>query len=281
MVSAIVINPVIPPGTQPPPKIIATIACVRKGQTGCTPPKIISTIACVRKGQTGCLASQEDQGSTVTQTGTLPFATLYRDNTMVAQSLLNNGVATFTIPIESNPRSSYSMFCARAFANLNGSVQEVSDCRTVHLVSPAVDISAQLALQAQEVALIQRYLGTSVAVPSSALTPQNFLSLLPSIPTSPSFPSGPTVSAPQIPANTIVPQLGTITVPKIGIPIEYLQFPVSVYIDGVYVGSPPISYDVAAGKHQVSIRIKGLRQINGSYSVDPGQTVTLSGLSFG
>jgi hypothetical protein len=209
---------------------------------------------------------------------------LLQDNKQVAEGDTSQSIVAFLVTIDSDPRSRYTKFCARSDLTYLGGVAvsgsgteyEAYDCRTVGYVSPTVDISTSLALQAQEIGLIQQYLGLAASGPS---TPTYPLPALPSIPTIPGFPSIPTTPVtPSVPS--IVPQLGTIQIPKIPKPLGFLQYPVSIYVDGVYAGSPPLSYQVAPGTHTVSLKLQGLQDITGTYDVPAGQTITLSGQSF-
>jgi PEGA domain. len=76
-----------------------------------------------------------------------------------------------------------------------------------------------------------------------------------------------------------VEQIGTIKIPSIPIPDKLNLLP-TVSIDKVLIGSPPISTDVAAGKRQIKVELKGLTPIYKTVTVEPGQVITITDISF-
>jgi len=53
-----------------------------------------------------------------------------------------------------------------------------------------------------------------------------------------------------------------------------------VEIDGKPVGSPPLNIYVSPGIHYVTISLKGFTPISKKITVNSGETITISGITF-
>ena len=75
------------------------------------------------------------------------------------------------------------------------------------------------------------------------------------------------------------PEQGVISIPSIPVP-PFIPYPITVEIDGKPVGSPPLNIYVSPGIHYVTISLKGFTPISKKITVNSGETITISGITF-
>ena len=211
------------------------------------------------------------------------YAILTLDGAPIAEgrtgvSSLGAGFVTFkwTVEGESGPRK----LCVRVpKSDVCPNYSEAIDCKVMMVSSVRPPISEQLKGERAElrdrlelIRLERKHVESlqkgGVDIPSIALPEIKIPDTLPEI----------TIPDVEVDKEK-VEEIGTIKIPAIPIPDKLNLLP-TVSIDNNLIGFPPINIDVVPGKHQIKVELKGLTPIYKTVTIEPGQVLTITDISF-
>jgi len=201
------------------------------------------------------------------------------DGKAIATSTTEVGLATTTWQPTAIPSRSHKIVALVAKSDVCPLDEAATTSRNVQVFTPREAMTAtptKYGLLAGEEEKVKAEL-VQLGTPEVLLPSQLPLFTIPSFPgLSTELPGVETPGLPSAPTPT--QGYGTIVIPDLGLPVKFADAPVSITIDGIPVGAPPVSQEVKAGTHTVNVSVKGLTPISKRVTVSAGEAQILSGL---